>query len=849
MTREEKDKIILDLYDKRLSYLRGEIDEESYFSYVDNNTIDKLCSNKKGYKDLNAKLKATKKLINNYFRSVPSLKNIDKLNELKELEIEFNMKQKDIYNNNLEQNLEFIYNSFIDYSKGIGSDDDDNENIFINILDNFNYRSVDHKTKITKRNALSTKFNFFRDKACNYYVKKYDKKRVDFLKYIEDLEEKKKIKYLKKERVEEDKFNELRELMYKEYIKYLNDLISEEELVKIAKENNINLFSISDNGFLTSNEILKAIEVQSNIYAKDAVGNLDILDYLKNYGPLVTRLKKEGKMPLYNDKEIKIIKDIYDNFINYYDMKIDYDTYINTESRLVEKINSNARSYSNRKKAKYYIDYYFKNVLNNHNSIDSIINNSNLYRECFNIFRDFSYNKINPNTKEFVDKYRVNIYNNAYQFSKENDLLDLFNEMNQRRKDILSGNYVDIKEIDYNELVNEYINSNYYLDDFIIEKDIDKNEFLNYIRYLKNTNDKLYVKYNSSLIGNKSKKDKYINNKIIGLYTLVTNGIPSKSLNKNREFNLLDFYLYADKFLYDIDRLTKYSKDVLSNDIYNEKYFELLKSVKTNTNFITKDDLYNSNISYKGNIINKSDIEYIVSFINKNNIPLTMKLFNETYIRYSDNNLLELDEDILKLKDISYKNIEFINNSDNIENTNYVPELGDIVNNTKFNIVKTDYGYKVKGIKNIDDNYQLIERDNLYIHKLLNKIIKEYGIVVNTDDKSDDISLITKYTTYTSNDRYACEVCSFESNDSNDFIIEHILVDDIHELYNTCCLCNSCSEKIDSFSVNDKIRLIKNVRNRIESRLNEYLDSFDKYVLIDNFDIIAYSLDNSTEVK
>ena len=69
MTREEKDKIILDLYEKRLSYLRGDIDEESYFSYVDNDTVDKLNTSKNGYKDLNAKLKATKTFINNYFKS------------------------------------------------------------------------------------------------------------------------------------------------------------------------------------------------------------------------------------------------------------------------------------------------------------------------------------------------------------------------------------------------------------------------------------------------------------------------------------------------------------------------------------------------------------------------------------------------------------------------------------------------------------------------------------------------------------------------------------------------------------------------------------------------------------
>ena len=38
MTREEKDKIILKLYEKRLSYLKGDIDEESYFSFVDKNS-------------------------------------------------------------------------------------------------------------------------------------------------------------------------------------------------------------------------------------------------------------------------------------------------------------------------------------------------------------------------------------------------------------------------------------------------------------------------------------------------------------------------------------------------------------------------------------------------------------------------------------------------------------------------------------------------------------------------------------------------------------------------------------------------------------------------------------------
>ena len=845
MSREEKDEIILDLYKKRLAYLRGEIDEETYFSYVDNDTVDKLCSNKKGYKDLNAKLKATKTYINNYFKSIPSLKNIDILNELKSLEKEFEEKQKEKRNINIEKNMEFIYENYINYSKGIGSDEEENEKLFIDILDNFDYKSVDPKTKISNKNALSTRFNFFRDKSCNYYVNRFNKKRVDFFKYIDNLEETKKIKYLKKERIEENVLQELRELLYKNYIKYLNDLISEEELVDIAKKNNINLFSISDSGFLSSSKILKAIEIQSNIYAKDVVGNLDILDYLKNYGPLVTRLKREGKMPLYNDKELKIIKEIYDNFINYYDMKIDYDTYINNESSLVEKINSNSRSILNKKDSKYYIKYYLENVLNCTNTFNSIVNNSSLYKKCFNIFRDFSYNKSDPNTKDFVDKYRVNIYNYSYLFAKENNLLDLFNEMDKRRKDILSGNYVEVGEIDYNDLVNEYISSNYYLDDFIILKDINKDKFLNYIKYLKNTNDPLYVKYNSSMIGGKIKKDKYINNKIKGLYNLVLNGIPCKSLNKNRKFKLIDFYLYCDKFLFDVDKLTKYSKEILGPDIYNENYFELLKSIKINNTYITKEDLYKSNITYKGNIIKKSDIDYILDYMEKNNIPLTMKLFNEVFIRYSDNNLLELNDDIVKLKDISYKNIEFIDNCDNISDINYVPKLGDIIKNSKFNIVKTDYGYKVIGINDVDDSYILIKKNKDFLNKLLDHIIKDYGITIDVDDGSDVISLITKYTTYNTNNRYACEVCSFESNDSNDFDIQHLINDHVHELYNTCCLCHKCSISSDSFNVDDKIKLIKNVRNRIESRLNEYLNSFDKYVLIDNFDIVAYSLEKN----
>ena len=36
---------------------------------------------------------------------------------------------------------------------------------------------------------------------------------------------------------------------------------------------------------------------------------------------------------------------------------------------------------------------------------------------------------------------------------------------------------------------------------------------------------------------------------------------------------------------------------------------------------------------------------------------------------------------------------------------------------------------------------------------------------------------------------------------------------------------NKCSLNKDSLSVNEKIRLLKTVRNRIESRLSFYLDS------------------------
>ena len=847
MTREEKDKIIVDLYKKRLSFLKGDLDEDSYFSYVDNDTVDKLCTNKNGYKDLNAKLKATKTFINNYFKSIPSLDNIDKLNELKELEKKYSKVQRDKKLVDYDKNMEYIYTSFINYSRGIGKNENDNEKRFIKILDDFNYKSVDLNTRITSKNVLSTKYNFFREKACTYYVDKFHKKRVDFIRYIKSLEESKKIKYLKTERKEEETLSNIRELLYVEYIKYLNDLTTEVKLVNFAKKNNINLFSNSDDGFLTSNDIMNAIKVQSNIYAREVVGDLDVLNYLRNYGPLVTRLKSEGKIPLYNESEVKIITKIYDNFINYYDMKIDYDTYIKNEVKLVDSINSNLRSLSNKKNSKFFINYYLKNIKNTNISMNSIINNSNLYRKCFSIFKDFSHNIIDPSVKDFIDKYRVNIYNCALAFSKENNIKDLFNEMDQRRKSIINGNYSEIREIDYKDLVNEYINSKYYLEDFISEKDIDKKEFLNYIKYLKNTDSKLYVKYNSSLIGNKGKKDKYIDNRINGLYSLVTNGIPSQRLNKNRKFKLLDFYLYCDKFLYDIDRLIKLSKDILKDKIDNELYLDLLKSVRTNNNYIDKEYLYTINVTYKGNSVNRLDINYIVEYINKYNMPLTMRIFSEVLIRYFDNNLLDLGEEVLKLKDKSYKSFDFIKNSDNIEDNIYLPQLGYVNKNNRFKIIKTNYGYRVNGIKRIDNDYELIKSDKEYLKKLLNKIIKEYGIIINLDDKSDTVSLITKYTTYNVDNKYACEMCSYESDDSNDFIVKRIIDDDVNELYNTYSICKSCSEKFDNASVNDKIRLLTNVRNRIEVRLENYLDSFDKYVLIDNFDKIAYSLEQGED--
>ena len=848
MTNDEKDKLILKMYEKRLSYLKGEISEESYFKYVNNNTVDKLCTNKNGYKNLDSKLKATKNFIKKYFRSVPTLKNIDKYNELERLEKEFKNKKNKIDIVTLRLRKEDVYNKYIDYCKGIGKDLDDNEEKFINILNEFNYKSINPNSKITKRNALSTKFKFFRETACEYYCETNNKKRVDFFKYIDELEEKKKIKYLKKDRKEEDKITSLRELLYTNYIKYLNDQISERKLIDIAKSNDIDLFTNSDEGLLATSTILKVIEAQSHIYSNDVIGNSDIIRYLKNSGPLVKRLKAEGKIPLYNDDEIKIIKKIYDNFISYYDMNIDYDTYINKETKLVEEINEGASSYSYRRNSKYYINYYLNNVLHKNVSLNRIVNNSNLYKRCFIYFREYFYDKKEDNLKEFVDKYRVNIYNYAYTFAKENDLLDVFNDIDKIRKEVLSGNYNEIRTIDYKDLVNKYIDSNLFLDDFISNNDIDKKEFLNYIKYLKNSNDKLYVKYNASLMRNKTKKEKYLDNTINGLYSLVVNGIPSYSLNKNREFRLLDFYIYCDKFLYDEDRLIELSKSILKEDRFEDKYFNLLRRIKKNNNLINKDDLYNKKISYKGDFINKFDIDFIVEYFNKNNIPLTMKLFSEVLIRYLENNLLVLHDEVLKLKGVNYKSIEFIKNSDIISNVIYLPELGEEVKKNVFNINRTKYGYKVKGINNVPNNYKLINISNIDSKKLLNKIVKDYNIIVNLEDNDNSISLITKYTTINENNNYVCELCGHESDNSCDFEVSSFIDDNTFEIYNTYCLCHKCKKHFSSYSVNDKIRLIKNVRNRIESRLDKYLDSFDKYVLIDNFDKIAYSLENYEEI-
>ena len=656
MTKVDKDKIILELYDNKLLYLKGELSEDKYNDIVNKN-IKKLSSK---YTTMDSKLKAVNKYISNYFRSHPSLENIDKLQELKDLEKEFNTKNKEEDKIN---NLRYIYNSFINYCSGIGKTNDENEEIFIDILDNFNYKSINSRSKITKRNALSTKYNFFMDNARTYYVKTFNKRRVDFLKYINELEEKKKTKYTIMTKKSNNTLNSVREKIYNKYIEYLNDEITMDSLINYSKKNGINQFCIYDCGLLTSEKILKTIEIQVNKYAKDN-NTYDYLNDLRSNGKLTRRLKREGKVPLYSEEELKIIRKIYNNFINYYDMKIDYDTYINNQNKLVEDINKNSFSYSNKYNYKYYINYYLKVVLNKKITINKIIYNSRLYNKCFIIFRDFSYNKVDYDVKEFIDKYRVNIYNYAKDYAVENNLLDMFNEMDKRRIDILKGNYKENNEIDYNYLINKYINSYLYLDDFIVDEDINKKDFNNYINYLKAEDNKLYVRYNSTIIGGKRVKDKFYNNKIKNLYKLIIKGI------NNREFTLLDYYLYCDKYLHDYDRINKLSKSILKDDYNNIKYIEFLNDIKSNDNYYNKEDLYN-NTTYKGENITLEDINYILDYIDKNNIPKTYKIFNEVINRYFNNRLSNYSEEILNIKEKSYKDFK-INTNSGIICTKYV---------------------------------------------------------------------------------------------------------------------------------------------------------------------------------
>ena len=244
----------------------------------------------------------------------------------------------------------------------------------------------------------------------------------------------------------------------------------------------------------------------------------------------------------------------------------------------------------------------------------------------------FDYKILRNNLMDYFINFRPDIYytNENAKNRLKNNLQ--FYETHKAKSFIPSHCENENLNDNMNNIIIEYINSNYSISRFCYNKNLSKTLFKQYVAKIKTKNPELYNKFVEATNLKEQIKNEIIENDV---YTILN------IIKENSSISIIDFLLITN---YDVFELVEVADRILS--IEDKKLFRMnVKGIRY-INRLSERGLGNLlNSTYTFNIngelieLSENDKIEIIKFLKENNIPVCNDTWTDACIKYLNNEL------------------------------------------------------------------------------------------------------------------------------------------------------------------------------------------------------------------
>ena len=404
-------KIIEKVYKLYIKYLKNIITEEILINKLDEVGLDDITNVK--FSSKKSVFSACNRFANYYVQEILKddkdnyyelKKNKDKLNKLDD--------NKDI--------LSKIYCIYISYQNVAISEEE-----YTRLVEEFDLTKL-NKTEYTN---ITTKKNNFRNYALLYAVnylglteKEFDSIGNRKTNIVLELNDEEALPILEK--------------IYNHYLDYLNVEITENELCDRAIADGI--FQITEKNVLEEIDIKNIINNVVNYYFKEILGksNKELLE-LKNNSLLSQNNRDIKSLSKYDYEAKTIMRTMFTLIKDYYDLRVDYDTYIEIISDTdINKVTLTKLKYNLDRKIelfKYYAKFYAINFLGiEEDSYLERLYNSDIYKKSYQYYIGLCKGKIKVSEfNTYQTTFGINALDYAKEYALRNNLMDELTKINE----------------------------------------------------------------------------------------------------------------------------------------------------------------------------------------------------------------------------------------------------------------------------------------------------------------------------------------------------------------------------------------------------------------------------------
>lgn len=633
-------KIIEKVYKLYLRYLKSVISEEIFIKKLDELGLDDITNVK--FSSKKSVFSACNRFAKYYVEEILK-EDKDNFYELKKNKEKINKLDND------QETLSRIYCIYISYANNSISEEE-----YTRLVEGFDLSKVS-KTEYTN---INTKKNTFKSYARLYAVNYLKLKESEFESIGKG---KKKVKL----ELDDEKALPILEKIYNHYLDYLNVEITEAELCDKAIASGV--FLITEKTELDEFEIKNIIKDVINYYFKSVLHktNKELLE-LKNNSLLSQNNVEIKSLSKYDYEAKSIMRTMFTLIKDYYDLRVDYDTYIEIISDTdINKVTLTKLKYKLDRRIelfKYYAKFYAVNFLGiEEDSYLERLYNSDIYKKSYQYYIGLCKGKIKVSDfNTYETTFGINALEYAREYAIRNNLLSELNRANSVKirdnfaKEVKNyRNYRFIVTLDKHFILSDFCEmvDDYHIDLIELRKEcfdylvvtypkIGSEEFYNKLDVLRRKVDLIYdVMSKEKLLDD---KDVYFDSK-----------------------ELIEEYLSLG---YTIDEYLDYK--VISLQVF----FDAIRELKNNDKKLYNKFMNHNNIdnidNYLLTILNINEVVKNIKFgITKDNIRRRFELFD--YFKLLDSSISEFDKCLEVASRIldkyDYKVLEtFISNQKNI---------------------------------------------------------------------------------------------------------------------------------------------------------------------------------------